>query len=69
MKELRDDLGRTVIVVTHEPDVAMWADRVIVLRDGQKLTEFETKQFPDAQALAAFYQETVLSSGSGVEIL
>ncbi|QDT81554.1 putative ABC transporter ATP-binding protein [Gimesia maris] len=69
MKELRDDLGRTVIVVTHEPDVAMWADRVIVLRDGQKLTEFETKQFPDAQALAAFYQETVLSSGSGAEIL
>jgi putative ABC transport system ATP-binding protein len=27
--------GQTVIMVTHEPDIAAYADRVIVLRDGQ----------------------------------
>jgi putative ABC transport system ATP-binding protein len=27
--------GQTVIMVTHEPDIAAYAERVIVLRDGQ----------------------------------
>jgi putative ABC transport system ATP-binding protein len=27
--------GITVIVVTHEPDIALWARRRIVFRDGQ----------------------------------
>src|SRR5690606_38013548 len=28
-------LGQTVIMVTHEPDIAAFAERVIVLRDGR----------------------------------
>jgi putative ABC transport system ATP-binding protein len=27
--------GQTVIMVTHEPEIAAYAERVIVLRDGQ----------------------------------
>jgi ABC-type lipoprotein export system ATPase subunit len=27
--------GQTVIVVTHEPDIAAHAERVVVLRDGR----------------------------------
>ena len=30
-----DDLDQTVVVVTHDPKVAAYADRVIVLADGQ----------------------------------
>ena len=30
-----DELGQTVVVVTHDPKVAAYADRVIVLADGQ----------------------------------
>ena len=30
-----DDFGQTVVVVTHDPKVAAYADRVIVLADGQ----------------------------------
>ena len=29
------DGGQTVIMVTHEPDIAAHAERVVVLRDGR----------------------------------
>ena len=28
-------MGQTVIMVTHEPDIAAFAERVVVLRDGR----------------------------------
>lgn len=59
LKELHRDTGRTVVVVTHEPEVARWADRVVVLRDGRKLTEFPTDSLQDAGALAARYRDIV----------
>jgi putative ABC transport system ATP-binding protein len=31
--------GNTVILVTHEPDIAAHADRKIVLRDGKVLSD------------------------------
>lgn len=34
-----DELGQSVVMVTHEPDAAAWADRVVILRDGQILGE------------------------------
>src|ERR671938_1080454 len=30
-----DELGQTVVMVTHDPEAASYADRLIVLRDGQ----------------------------------
>lgn len=36
--------GRTIIMVTHEPDVAERCDRVIVLRDGMILTDHHTER-------------------------
>lgn len=65
LKELHRDTGRTVMVVTHEPEVARWADRVVVLRDGRKLTEFATDSLQDAGALAARYRDIV--SGASQE--
>jgi putative ABC transport system ATP-binding protein len=29
-----DELGQTVVMVTHDPEAASFADRLIVLRDG-----------------------------------
>ncbi|HET6830096.1 MAG TPA: ABC transporter ATP-binding protein, partial [Solirubrobacterales bacterium] len=36
-----DELGQTVIIVTHDPKVAAYADRVIVLADGQVAADRE----------------------------
>jgi putative ABC transport system ATP-binding protein len=33
------ELGQTVIVVTHDPRAASYADRVVFLRDGRIATE------------------------------
>jgi putative ABC transport system ATP-binding protein len=66
LKELNEEQGRTIVVVTHEPAVAVWAERIVVLKDGQTLTEFPTTDFRDAHSLAAHYQDIV--GLSGVEV-
>lgn len=45
------DEGMTVVMVTHEADVARWADRVLVLRDGVHVGAFACD--PDAGEHAA----------------
>jgi macrolide transport system ATP-binding/permease protein len=39
IRALNREQGVTVIVVTHEPDIAAYADRVIVMRDGKILSD------------------------------
>ncbi len=59
LKEQNESHGRTIVVVTHEPTVALWAGRVVVLRDGRILSEFATADFRDAHSLAAHYHDVV----------
>jgi len=35
MQAIRTKLGTTIVVVTHDPRVASWADRIIELQDGK----------------------------------
>ena len=42
LRELCEEQHRTIVVVTHEPAVAAWAQRVVVMKDGQILTQFGT---------------------------
>ena len=39
LRALNRNQGVTLIVVTHEPDIAVYADRVITMRDGQILSD------------------------------
>lgn len=39
--EKLNDEGKTVVIVTHDPEIAVWADRTVRLRDG-KIVENET---------------------------
>jgi putative ABC transport system ATP-binding protein len=59
LRGLVDEEQRSVVVVTHEPHVAMWADRVVVMKDGTNLAEFETLDTRDPQVIANRYQESL----------
>lgn len=45
LRELCTERHHTMVVVTHEPAVAKWADRVIVLKDGKILRDEAASQF------------------------
>ncbi len=61
MCELLRDLsaihGRTIIMVTHEPSVAAYAQEVGIMKDGRMIERFATGDMPNPQHLAARYQE------------
>ena len=39
LRERCDNEGRTIVLVTHEADVAAWGDRIVTLRDGRIVDE------------------------------
>jgi putative ABC transport system ATP-binding protein len=49
--ESLSDQGQTVIMVTHEPDIAAHARRVVVLRDGEVSTDETAAQFRSKHGL------------------
>jgi len=61
LRELCDKDGRTIILVTHEPSVAIWSKRIVVLKDGRIISSFETSGFKDPHSLASHYQGIVES--------
>lgn len=62
MRELTESLHCTFVVVTHEPSVAIWADRIIILKDGEIAHQLETSDFDGPQELAARYQEIAVAT-------
>jgi putative ABC transport system ATP-binding protein len=49
VQRLNRDLGQTIILVTHEPDVASHAKRVVIVRDGLIADDYANEQPVDAR--------------------
>jgi putative ABC transport system ATP-binding protein len=41
--------GNTIVLVTHEPDIADYAHRVVMIRDGQLFSDTPSKRFQSSQ--------------------
>ena len=50
LRESVDDVGTTIVMVTHDPAAAAWADRVVFLADGRIVSELAD---PTAEKVAA----------------
>lgn len=42
--------GKTIVLITHDPEVAAWADRTVHIRDGRLLTDEQERAFVAASA-------------------
>jgi putative ABC transport system ATP-binding protein len=46
-----NEKGRTIVFVTHEPDIAKFASRNIIFRDGKIVREFQVTERSDAREI------------------
>jgi putative ABC transport system ATP-binding protein len=64
LRDVNEQMGTTIIIVTHDMDVASQAHRVISLVDGKIADEFDPRSSAQRAALNILRQERGLSSGS-----
>jgi putative ABC transport system ATP-binding protein len=57
LRDLSTVHNKTIVMVTHEPTVAAFAQEVAVLKDGRLIERFPTEGPESGQELAARYQE------------
>jgi putative ABC transport system ATP-binding protein len=52
-QRLNREQGITVVLVTHEPDIATYSERVITFRDGQIISDVRQRQAPPRERTSA----------------
>lgn len=54
LQELNENHGKTIVFVTHEPDIAQFSSRTITLRDGKIIKDYINENKKNAkESLAA----------------
>lgn len=56
--------GKTIVLVTHEPSVARWASRILVMKDGQIVNDFPVDPGADGNWVATQYQCSISASSA-----
>lgn len=57
LRSIADKRKQTIIMVTHAPHVAYYADRIIMLSQGNIATDMKKSEFADSGALSKHYQD------------
>jgi putative ABC transport system ATP-binding protein len=52
LRDLSEKSGKTIVMVTHEPTVAIYAQEALVMHDGKNVDRFETRTLESAADLA-----------------
>ena len=60
LRQLRDELGQTIVMVTHDPKAASHADRIVFLKDGAVIDEMKLDGGKDAADILARLTELEL---------
>ena len=56
LQQLHSQSASSLVLITHELEVAAWADRVIILADGQMVDDFTRAEAEGAAAIAERYR-------------
>ena len=59
LRDLSTLHNKTIVMVTHEPTVAAYAQEVAVIKDGKLVERFATQDTDGSQGLAVRYQESL----------
>jgi putative ABC transport system ATP-binding protein len=57
LRQVTKDYGRTVVMVTHDPRIAAYADRIVFLKDGRVVDETNLERRGSAQKIVAKIRE------------
>ncbi|MCX6787240.1 MAG: ABC transporter ATP-binding protein [Candidatus Kaiserbacteria bacterium] len=57
LQKLNREQGRTIILITHEPDIAEHADRIIRIRDGSVVSDEKNRKVRDATKESVLYED------------
>ena len=58
MQDLNQSHGKTIVFVTHEPDIAAFSSRTITLKDGRVVKDQVNQQVRSAKEMLAALPET-----------
>ncbi len=64
LRTLCDSQTRTIVMVTHEAQVAIWAKKIVIMKDGQLIDSINTSEIKDFDSLVDFYQSRLAGTAS-----